>query len=202
VFSDFKRLADAVRTFQLTTRDEAGLFGPCPEVVVGEHLRDALHRGAPLAAAIGTEKARSELMVAPILLELKRLAPQVSFFSGIDFTVDPAAGLNGTCDFLISRAPEQFLLKAPVVALVEAKRDDIHEGLGQCVAEMVAAQLYNQREGRAVTAVYGAVTTGSVWTFLRLADTTLTLDLEEYMLAQPGRILGVLLAMATGTAPV
>ena len=76
----------------------------------------------------------------PFLLELKALAPETSFFSGIDFTVDAAAGLNGVCDFLISRAPEQFMLSAPVVALVEAKRDDIHEGLGQCVAEMVAAQ--------------------------------------------------------------
>jgi hypothetical protein len=201
-FSDFERLGDAVKRLHLKTRNEAGLFAVCPEITPSEHLEQALRRGAPLASAIGTEKARSELIVAPVLLELKALAPETSFFSGIDFTVDVASGLNGVCDFLISRAPEQFMLSAPVVALVEAKRDDIHEGLGQCVAEMVAAQLYNQREGQSVAAVYGAVTTGSIWTFLRLTEMTLTIDLEEYMLARPGRILGVLLAMATGSAPV
>jgi hypothetical protein len=161
-----------------------------------------LERGAPVAAAIGTEKARSELIVAQILLELKVHAPRVSLFSGIDLTVDPAAGLAGTCDFLLSRGEEQLMLTAPVVAVVEAKRDDLHEGLGQCVAAMVAAQIFNQREGSDIPAVYGAVTTGTVWTFLCLAGRTVTTDLREYTFTQPARLLGILLAMVLGTAPV
>jgi hypothetical protein len=91
---------------------------------------------------------------------------------------------------------------APVVALVEAKRDDIHEGLGQCVAEMVAAQIFNQREGNDIPAVHGAVTTGTVWIFLCLVGQTVTVDLHEYTLTQPEKLLGILLAMVHGTAPL
>ena len=201
-FSDFKRLGDATKKFHLRTQDRLDFFGVCPHVAPSQLLIDTLERGAPLAAAIGTEKARSEMIVTPILLDLKTQAREISLFSGTDLNVDAALGLTGTCDFLLSRGAEQFMLTAPVVALVEAKRDNILEGLGQCVAEMVAAQLFNQREENDVAAIYGAVTTGTAWTFLCLAGQMVTLDLREYTLSQPEKLLGILLAMVTGTAPV
>jgi hypothetical protein len=122
-------------------------------------------------------------------------------FSGIDLNVDAAQGLSGTCDFLLSRGAEQFMLTAPVVALVEAKKADLSDGIGQCLAEMVAAQIFNQREENAIGAIYGAVTTGTVWRFLVLAGSVVTLDLQDYLLSAPRQILGVLLAMVKGTAP-
>jgi hypothetical protein len=79
------------------------------------------------------------MIVAPTVLEVKRiLNRQISVFSGTDFTVDSAIGLSGVCDFLISRSPEQFDIEAPAVVIVEAKRDNLNIGLGQCIAEMVA----------------------------------------------------------------
>ena len=48
-------------------------------------------------------------------------------------------------------------MKAPVVTLVEAKNENINNGLVQCVAEMYAAQLFNQREQNSIIAIYGAV---------------------------------------------
>lgn len=88
------------------------------------------------------------------------------------------------------------------MALVEAKKEDLHEGLGPCIAEMVAAQIFNQREGNELPAIYGAVTTGTVWKFLSLAQQLVTFDLQDYTITQPGKILGVLRAMVTGSAPV
>lgn len=164
-------------------------------------LVQVLQRGLPLASSIGTEKVRSELLVAPVLVEVVSQAQQISMFSGIDLNVDAPSGLTGICDFLLSRNPVQHMLTAPVVTLVEAKREDLHEGLGQCVAEMVAAQLFNQKEGTDVTTVYGAVTTGTNWKFLALAGADLTLDRDEYLLDQTGKILGILIAMAQGTMP-
>lgn len=38
--------------------------------------------------------------------------------------------------------------------------------------------------------------------FLRLRDQTVTLDLQEYLITQPGKILGILHAMVTGSAPI
>src|SRR5262249_10172701 len=156
-FTDFKRLSDTLKKLQLSLREELALFDRCPEATPSEFLLQALHRGAPLAAAIGTGKARSEMIVTPVLLEVKTLLPHASLFSGVDLNVDQAAGLAGTCDYLLSRNAIQTVLTAPVVTVVEAKRDDIHEGLGQCVAEMVAAQRFNAQEGNDIPVVFGAV---------------------------------------------
>lgn len=201
-FSDFKRLGDTVKKLHITFTEREGLFDECREVTPTDILLQALHRGSSLASAIGTEKARSEMIVTPLLLELKATVPHISLFSGIDLNVDAAAGLTGTCDYLLSRNAVQTMLTAPVVAVVEAKRDDIHEGLGQCIAEMVAAQRFNEQEGNDIPAVYGAVTTGTIWTFLCLRAQTVTLDLQEYHITQPGKLLGILHAMVTGSAPV
>jgi hypothetical protein len=151
----------------------------------------------PLALAIDTEKARSELIVMPILVELKKQyklqnKSQISIFSGRDFTVDVSKGLNGFCDFLISRSPEQIVIEAPVVTLVEAKNDNIQSGLGQCMAEMIAAQVFNETKGNQISTIYGVITTGTNWRFLRLNGKTIDIDLNEYFISQLGKILGIL----------
>jgi hypothetical protein len=79
------------------------------------------------------------------------------------------------------------------VAVVEAKKDSIPDGLGQCAAAMVAVQRFNQKTNQATEAVYGCVTTGSLLRFLRLTGKRLDIDLDEYQIAQADRILGVLL---------
>ena len=48
--------------------------------------------------------------------------------------------------------------------------------MGQCVAEMVAGQLFNQRRGQRVGAIYGVVTTGVLWRFLKLEGTQIWLE--------------------------
>lgn len=198
-FRDY-RLADLKKRFGLTTREAAGLFARCSPVEPSALLVGALRRGVPIGTAIGNEKARSEMIVAPVLLELKELAPSVSVFSGVELLGDVDAGLVGICDFLVARSPEQLYLSSPVVTVVEAKREDIAAGLGQCVAEMLSARMFNEREGTPVTTIYGAVTTGTNWKFLSLEGTTIAIDLDEYSIAEPAKVLGILLAMATGAA--
>ncbi len=54
-------------------------------------------RGRALALANSTEKAKSEFIIAPVLLELRRLAAgKIALFSGVEWEVDAARGLNGT----------------------------------------------------------------------------------------------------------
>jgi hypothetical protein len=151
----------------------------------------------PLAHAIGTEKARSEFIIAPILAELTEITHHsISLFSGIDFTVDRQHGLSGRCDFLISASPIQYSLTAPVLALVEAKNDNINSGLGQCMAEMVAAQIFNQKENTERT-IYGAVSTGSVWHFLKLEQNRIYIDKQTYFIDSLDLLLGVLYKIVT-----
>lgn len=191
-YSDFT-LREAIDRFGLTLVDVPDLFGDAPEVEPGPLLRAVLPEFIPLALAINTEKARSELVIAPLLAALRaQLGHRFSVFSGIDFTVDPALGLAGYCDFILSRSPEQQFLRSPVAAIVEAKNENLKSGLGQCVAAMVGARLFNEREGRPAATVYGAVTSGSVWRFLQLAGPELGLDQQEYHVRQLPKLVGIL----------
>ncbi|MGB5960271.1 MAG: hypothetical protein WBG73_06390 [Coleofasciculaceae cyanobacterium] len=191
-YSDFT-LDKIKKTFNLTLLDQADIFASIPELSCSAMLREVLRENVPLALASNTEKSRSEMIIAPILVELrKQLNHQISLFSGIDFTVDATQGLNGVCDFLISHSPELLIVSAPIITLVEAKKENINAGLGQCVAEMLAAQLFNEREGNEIAVIYGVVTTGTIWKFLRLKEQVIEIDLSEYYLVDIDKVLGIL----------
>ncbi len=167
-------------------------------ITPGNYLVEFLQESIPLAVGTGSEKARSELIISPLLVEVRRQTQrQISVFSGEDFTVDASVGLNGVCDFLISRSTEQMLIESPVVIILEAKKGDLKLGLGQCMAEMVAAQRFNQANQKDISTLYGAISNGTVWRFLKLEGTIVTLDLTEYSLNPVDQLLGTLVLMAT-----
>ncbi len=186
-------LASIEKTFNLTIVEKITLFANTSLLPSSPLLTEILSYNISLALANDTEKARSEMIVAPILIELKRQLPnQMSLFSGVEFKVDEDKGLTGYCDFIISRSPEQLFVKSPIVMLVEAKNDNIKSGLGQCIAEMVAAQMFNQCEQNLIPTIYGVVTTGTNWKFLRLTDHQVEIDMKEYYLSELDQILGIL----------
>ena len=187
---------DLSQRFGLNVVEARDLFGAAPPVAIGAHLAETLREHAPLALAMSTEKARSEMIIAPILLEARRLrGGAVSLFSGMEFSVDPARGLNGFCDFLFSLSARQISIEAPVLAVVEAKNENIRQGIPQCIGEMYAARLFNERRGGGPPVVFGAVTTGNVWRFVRLRGENAEVDLAEYYLHEVERIVGVLVEM-------
>lgn len=173
--------------------EKFGIFAEIPEANLSDLLLETLRYNVPLALAINSEKSRSEMIISPILLELRRqLENRISLFSGKEFNVDSEKGLIGYCDFLISLSPEQLLIEAPVITIVEAKNENIESGLGQCMAEMIAAQLFNQRKGNEIRKIYGVITTGSIWKFMSLEGKDITIDLNEYFLNNVGKIIGIL----------
>ncbi len=127
----------------------------------------------------------------------KILKHKVSLFSGIEFDVDREKGLNGFCDFIISASQEQLTLSSPIIAVVEAKNENIIGGLGQCIAEMVAAGIFNKAEGNQIMRLYGAVTTGTAWKFIKMEGLDVVIDLDEYSIENSGKIVGVLLEILT-----
>lgn len=194
-YSNFT-LTEVQETFQLEKVLSTGLFAEIKPVEPSAYLSTVLGKKAALATAIGTEKARSELIVADILFELREhLEERISIFSGIEFNVDAKNGLVGVCDFLVSLSPDQLDLQAPIIILVEAKNLDMKQGLGQCVAEMLAAQRFNAEKGNNIRAVYGATTTGIDWQFLKLEEKHLHLDMATYTLERCDRLLGILTSM-------
>jgi hypothetical protein len=118
--------------------------------------------------ALGTEKAKSEHIILPVIKELKRKNPNTfSYFSGYQFDVDKKLALNGFCDFILSATPNSPVIKNPLFCLVEAKNGDINQWIGQCGAEMYAAQLFNERHDTSAP-IYGCVTNAFSWCFLKL----------------------------------
>ena len=194
-YSDFT-IREIKRRFQLRIEEDRDLFSSVPAVEISPLLREILAENVPLALAIATEKARSEMIISPVLLEARRRVDHpVSLFSGVDFTVDAQRGLTGVCDFLFSRSPEQLTIEAPAIAIVEAKKEDMTAGIAQCLAQLVAARLFNEQAGSGDEIVYGVVTTGNNWKFLRLEGDSAQVDLAEYYIKEAGRIVGILKAM-------
>lgn len=151
------------------------LFPNLAPLSVPDWLRDLLARGQAVAALV-SEKARSEFLVAPVLLACRDLVSgDLSIYSGQRLDVDAELGLTGECDYILALTPPVPRLRAPLVTVLEAKRGDIELGLGQCVAQMVGARLFNEQAGCAPRPVFGVVTTGESWQFLRLEGPTVTL---------------------------
>ena len=200
-YSNFT-LESVVAGFQLEKIESAGIFSEIEPVIPSAELIAILRKKKnPLAVAIGTEKARSELIVADVLVELReQFDHRISLFSGIDFSVDAEKGLTGVCDFLVSLSPGQLFLEAPVITLIEAKNAEPKLGLGQCVAEMLAAQRFNTEKGNPIPSVYGATTSGTEWQFLKLEKRKLYIDIADYQIAQCDKILGILSSMVAQKA--
>ena len=194
-------LESVQKTFQLETVQAVGIFSEIEPVVPSAYLTTGLARKASLATAIGTEKARSEMIVADVPVELlEHFDRRISLFSGIDFNVDVEKDLTGVCDFLVSLSPNQFYLEAPIIVLVEGKNVDVKLGLGQCVAEMVASQRFNTEKENDIPCVYGASTTGVGWLFLKLQGKCQHIDMTTYTIERCDRILGILASMVAQKA--
>ncbi len=178
------------KKFQITLSLQP-LFENVAPIPPSEFLKTALQRASDLAVI--SEKARAEFIVAPILLEVREvLQHAISIYSGVRLDVAPEEGLQGVCDFIITRTPPFPTVQAPLLVLVEAKRNIVEEGLGQCAAEMVAAQRVNQEEPQGPRIVYGCVTTGEIWQFLRLTGQELAIDPTKIYIEHIDKVLGVL----------
>jgi hypothetical protein len=196
-FEDFN-LESAIERFDLTLPRRADLFAHVRAPEIPAVLRTILDRWAPQALEVNTEKARSEPIIAPILMEAMHLAGHdLGVYSGISLDVDRERGLFGRCDFLLGRRSGPFLLGSPLLAVVEAKNEGSPGNLGPSVAEMVAVHIPNERKGHPIPVVHGTVTTGPEWLVLRLEGDAVTFDLRGRFLDDAGRILGYLTSIVS-----
>jgi len=193
-YSDFT-LDRIVSDFGIDVIESRDYFADRPVVTPPDCLAQFLQINTPIAVAINTEKARSEMIIAPILLALKHwFNDQISLFSGNEFNVDSELGLTGRVDFLISQSSEQLWIKAPVLTIVEAKNENLNAGLGQCIAELIAADRFNRQRGNERSPLYGLVTTGSLWKFLEFRGDQVMIDLREYAIEPLDRLFGILVS--------
>jgi hypothetical protein len=187
-YTDFT-LSDLHQKFGIENRKGA-LFPKVKPVPASRKLKTDL--GYNLELPQRSEKAKSELIVLPILLDVRlRNDRFFTIYSGEILAADPEAGLNGECDFIVAKDTQSFEINYPIFQIVEAKKNDIDLGVPQCAAQMVGARVFNQKKGLTVDTVFGCVTTGDDWNFMRLAGNTITVDERRYYLGNLPELLGV-----------
>ncbi len=159
-----------------------------------EWLKQTLHKATRLA--LFSEKSRSEGIVFPILLEIvEKNAYHASLYSGAVLIADEKQGLNGECDFILSSGKQGFEMTTPLFCMIEAEDNDIEKNIPQCIAQMEGARIYNQNEGKNITVIYGCVTTGTEWQFLKLENKICSIDDKRYYINDLPSLLGVLQAI-------
>jgi len=188
-YRDFK-LNKLLKSFNLT-QNRYPLFEQIKPLEIDPWLKETLNKGMQLI--VGYEKARSELIVMPILLA-SRESNQNCFAIYSDETLDVNTdkGLNGECDFILTYSQPLPAIQSPIFTVVEAKKNAIESHLGQCAAQMLGAQLFNQNENNDCEVIYGCVTTGEAWQFLKLENEILHIDSRRYYINNVNEILGVL----------
>jgi hypothetical protein len=84
------------------------------------------------------------------------------------------------------------VLDSPIFCVAEAKKQDMDLGIDQCAAQLLGVQHFNQRHGKTLEVIYGCVTTGETWQFMRLEGKKLLIDQRRYFLNELETILGIL----------
>jgi len=190
-YSDFKTLEQVHKKLGITIQDANGLYTHIEPVKLTNWFVETMEMAYPKAIRINTESARQALIVDNVFMELNRHI-HISFFLHNTFNVDDSKGLTGNPDGIISQSRNQLYITCPVIVLVEAKKSDLGSGLGQCIAEMEGARIFNEREGNSISPVYGVVTDGVLWQFLTLQDAVVTIDSYLYSFEDGSKIVGIL----------
>jgi type I site-specific restriction endonuclease len=181
--------SDDLKTLGITVSRCPALFEIEP-IAPSEFLLTLLEINQQLP--IESEKAKSELLITPILNEVRiRNRQKFTYFSGYQFNVDASKGLKGFCDFIICKKFDAVFIESPLIAMVEAKHNqDLFDAAPQCIAEMVAAQIFNDRNAQTVPFIYGVITNGYEWLFLKLEQQHVTMDTQRYTLQNLPQLLG------------
>ena len=187
-YSNFT-IAD-IRALNIETINQC-LFTNITAVKPSKLLTELLkaYKGVPLQS----EKSKSEILISPIINEVRLNNPKkMTFFSGYQFNVDEKRGLKGFCDFLISAKYNAVFIESPLLAVVEAKHNqDLLDAIPQCIAEMYAAQLFNEQNTYANKTIFGGITNGYEWLFLKLKASLVCVDTERYIIKDLPQLLGV-----------
>lgn len=183
-------LSSLKETFGLSSHRQQ-LFENIVPQAPSEWLLETLKRS--LDVAYTSEKARSEAIVMPILLEVRtRNDNKIAIYSGANLEADKENDLNGECDFILSHNEQGIEVEAPIFCMIEAKDGNIVKAYGQCAAQMLGAQIFNHKKNKDSAHIFGCVNNGNEWKFLKLVDKTIYIDINSYFINDLPQIIGVM----------
>ena len=170
------------------TNQKARLF----DVIEPQEPTDFLKKHLSIAESLSvrSEKARSEAIVFPLLLDVReRNNDFFTIYSGDNLNVN--SDLKGECDFILAKDMNTYDINYPIIQVVEAKKHDIEDlGIPQCAAQLVGAKYFNEKRGVALEKIYGCATTGVLWQFLCLENNVIYVDKKQYATSNLPELLG------------
>jgi hypothetical protein len=189
-YSKFK--IEDLEALSIKVRQTNFLNGHIDLVEPSDYLKTTITKN--LKKPMLSEKAKSEYLISPILSEIQeRNIEFTQLFSGYTFDVDKEKGLKGLCDFIFTFALDTpIIITSPVFSIVEAKNDNLSNGIPQCIAELYAADIFNERHGKKLPTLFGATTFGLQWQFIRYSNKFAEVDSTVYYINQLPQILGIL----------
>jgi len=188
-YLDFKILQSLKKEIGLSYQLQSLFPYPIQTLQASEHLLFDLQEAKTYGLL--SEKAKSEMLITPLLKEVRRKnSTKISFLSGVSLE-SPIEKLNGVCDYIFSAVPRALELTVPIFCLVEAKNRTVEEGFAQCAAEMYAAYLFNEQNKETQKVIYGAVTNAYEWVFLKFENNLILIDEDRYALQNVELLLGV-----------
>jgi len=189
-FRDFKKIRQVTKTFGLKLKQFV-LFPVIEPIEPTERLKNDLEVAMDYAPI--SEKERSEWLIQPVLDNFRLMSDEdFHLYSGRHLNVDKEKGLRGECDFLYAFTSIRDEIEPPIFGVIEAKAETIKQGTAQCAAQMIGAKLYNEQEECALKVIYGCVTTGYSWRFLKLEGDELSIDTQVYSVkTELNSILGI-----------
>ena len=173
VYSDFTT-SNLIKNFGITFKSE-NLFPSIKSIAATEWLISALRKSNQMGFL--TEKARSERLASPVLIELSELnTHSFSIYSGQNLDIDNELGLKGECDFIFSFSRIQDFVTSPVFCITEAKKQDLEKGTIQAAAQLIGAKKLNELEENNFKTLYAASTTGIEWRFLKYQNNEISIE--------------------------
>ena len=175
-FSEFKDIPQVQRKYDIKYRETNFII--TNDFIVPELFQQEFKFNLDNMDTFASEAARCEMIIFPILREIyKNYSKKLALWVQKPISFDKE--LTGTPDYLISKKSEygKLFLEPPVLAVVEAKKNDFEQGWGQCLAELVASQKLNDN---VELPVYGIVTDGKTWEFGQLETKIFTKNLTSF----------------------
>ncbi len=187
-YSDFT--LKKLRTEFGISNQKVNLFSSVEDIQPSEELNKRLLFAEKLPLI--SEKAKSESIIAPVLYEIiQRNNFDVIIHSGEQLNIDKEKGLIGECDFILSKNTNSLDVSYPIFQIVEAKRGDINNGIAQCAAQMIGADLFNKEMKNQSNTVYGCVTSAKEWQFIKLSENSILLHSKTFFIDEIEKILGI-----------
>jgi hypothetical protein len=187
-FSNYKNIAQVQKKFNIK-QIEQPFITVVQTTIPPEFLQDFefVYQNIDVFTS---EASRCETIIFPILKEVyKNYHEQLSLWIQKYIAYDD--DLNGAPDYLLATKSElgKKVLESPLLAVVEAKKNDFEQGWGQCLVELVAIQKLNNLPK---LTYYGIVSDGNVWQFGKLTDDLFVQDPASFTLDQLEEIFGAL----------